>query len=52
MPHLTSYGSATHDTRSWQELRDKPAGEYKGITWSVDNGLTWWRDKLFVICKI
>lgn len=44
----TSYGTATHKTTKWQELENTAAGDQYGVSWSVDNGLTWGRDDLFV----
>jgi hypothetical protein len=41
-----SYGTATHDTTSWQDLSD--GTDPYGVSWSVDSGLTWGRDELFV----
>lgn len=43
-----SYGQATHDTTAWQELANKPAGDEYGVSWSVDGGLSWGREDLFV----
>ena len=44
----SSYGSATHNTTKWQELENTANGDQYGVSWSVDNGLTWGRDDLFV----
>ena len=41
-----SYGVASHDTTNWQDLSD--GTDPYGVSWSVDNGLTWGRDELFV----
>jgi hypothetical protein len=38
-----SYGVATHDDTSWQELANEPAGDEYGVSWSLDGGTTWGR---------
>lgn len=46
-----SYGTATHETPAWQELATYDGGvqtDAFGTFWSVDGGLTWGRDELFV----
>lgn len=43
-----SYGQTTHSTTAWQELANKPAGDEYGVSWSVDGGLNWGREDLFV----
>lgn len=44
----TSYGTSSHDTINWQELEDTANGDSQGVSWSVDNGLTWGRNDLYV----
>jgi len=43
-----SYGQTTHDTTDWQELANVPAGDQYGVSWSVNNGLTWGHEDLYV----
>lgn len=43
-----SYGQVTHDTTAWQELANAPAGDQYGVSWSVDGGLNWGREDLYV----
>lgn len=46
-----SYGTATHETTAWQELATYTGGvktDDFGTFWSVDGGLTWGREELFV----
>ncbi len=43
-----SYGSTSHNTTAWQELANAPAGDEFGVSWTVDGGLTWGRDELYV----
>lgn len=44
----SSYGSATHNSPHWQTLADPANNDNYGVTWSVDNGLTWGRDDVTV----
>ncbi|HTN33272.1 MAG TPA: PEP-CTERM sorting domain-containing protein [Marinobacter sp.] len=43
-----SYGTTSHNTTQWQELADTANGDQYGVSWTVDNGVTWGRDDLFV----
>ncbi|MEJ2417641.1 MAG: hypothetical protein P8Y45_12075 [Exilibacterium sp.] len=43
-----SYGQVTHDTSAWQELANVAKGDEYGVSWTIDGGLTWGRDELFV----
>ncbi|MFT6907257.1 MAG: hypothetical protein ACJAS1_003934 [Oleiphilaceae bacterium] len=44
----SSYGLSTHDTTKWQELADTANNDQFGVSWTIDNGVTWGREDLFV----
>jgi len=43
-----SYGTADHDLPHWQTLEDPNNNDQYGVSWTVDSGLTWGREALFV----
>ncbi len=43
-----SYGTATHTNTAWQELKTDGDQDEFGVSWSVDGGLNWGRDDLYV----